>query len=73
MNAGFKHPTSATVSSHIATRSATVAETVLRSAVFFVLLVLATLIGRETWAVQAIDLPDFEGLVEDKGLSLIHI
>lgn len=73
MNAGFKHPTSATVSSHIATRSATVAETVLRSAVFFVLLVLATLIGRETWAVQAIDLPDFEGLVEDKGQAVVKV
>ena len=73
MNAGFKHPTSATVSSHIATRSATVGETVLRSTVFFVVLVLATLIGRESWAVQAIDLPDFEGLVEDKGQAVVKV
>ena len=73
MNAGFKHPTSASVSSHIATRSAMVGETVLRSTVFFVVLVLATLIGRESWAVQAIDLPDFEGLVEDKGQAVVKV
>ena len=73
MTVGFKHPARASVSSHIAARSAMVGEAVLRIGIFFFLLLLTTLIGGQSWAVQAIDLPDFEGLVEDKGKAVVKV
>jgi len=63
MTVGFKHPTRALVSSHIATPSATVSTRLIRSAFFISGLLIAMLVSGKSGAVQAIDLPDFEGLV----------
>lgn len=73
MTVGFKHPTRASVSSHIAARSATVSRVAFRGGIFSCALVLMMLVGGKTGAVQAIDLPDFEGLVADKGKAVVKV
>lgn len=73
MTVGFKHPIRASVSSHIATRSAMANGAAIRSTMFLVLLLFLALFGRETGAVQTIDLPDFEGLVADKGKAVVKV
>ncbi len=73
MTVGFKHPTRALVSSHIATRSATVSSVAFRGGLFSCALALMMLVGGKTGAVQAIDLPDFEGLVADKGKAVVKV
>ena len=73
MTVGFKHPTRAAISSHIATRSAMANGTAIRSLMFLLMLLFLALFGRETGAVQTIDLPDFEGLVADKGKAVVKV
>jgi serine protease Do len=73
MTVGFKHPTRALVSSHIATPSATVSTRLIRSAFFISGLLIAMLVSGKSGAVQAIDLPDFEGLVADKGKAVVKV
>jgi serine protease Do len=47
--------------------------TAIRSLMFLLMLLFLALFGRETGAVQTIDLPDFEGLVADKGKAVVKV
>lgn len=73
MTVGSKRPTRVSVSSHIAARSAMVSRLAVRSRIFFLCLFSLTLVSTESGAVQAIDLPDFAGLVSDKGKAVVKV